>query len=146
MNLLILSSKWILSFFIFVMHTFIAYKAFPRCWHTKAHFTELTYTTVWSLRDCCNKRRHKWNGRGLYCARSININESYKWSTRAKYRTDCEVVFIDIYSWTISVCGTYKHIRDKVPALRSLQSNSKRWHPSEHVSVSWASLLSIVIP
>lgn len=26
----------------------------------------------------------------------------------------------------ISVCGTYKHITDKVPALRSLQSNSKR--------------------
>lgn len=26
----------------------------------------------------------------------------------------------------ISVCGTYKHITNKVPALKSLQSNSKK--------------------
>lgn len=46
----------------------------------------------------------------------------------------------------ISVCGTYKHIIDEVPALRSLQSNAKRWQQLGYVLVNQAFFLNIMTP
>lgn len=60
-------TKRALFLFTFVMYTFVRHKAFPMCWHTEAHFTELTYNVGWSLRDCCSKRRQEERESSVLC-------------------------------------------------------------------------------
>lgn len=105
---------------VLAIHMLAGHKAFPRCCHPRVRFIGLTYSVVYSLRDCSNKAGMRIVEGELcaHCAWPTTVNEGYEYSGGGSTK---------YFYWSLFMGQLVPvALLDRFPVLISLESSSER--------------------